>query len=116
VIDAEGNTVTLGVAPSLAKRLAEERNVTAIAGGLEKVVGGSWKIVVRPNGARAEQLGATSPGTGTPRRDPPPSEPDPRDDADYDPQPAAGTVPPLDPEAQAMQLLRDELGARPLES
>src|SRR5262249_32618200 len=82
--EATGNTVTLAVAPSLAKRLAEERNVAAIAEGLAKVVGGSWQVVVKPAPGAAPAAGA--------RRTAEP-EPDPRDEPGYDPSAAAAPVP-----------------------
>jgi DNA polymerase-3 subunit gamma/tau len=101
VVDANGTAVTVAVAGSLAKRLSEEGNVAAIAAGLTSVVGGSWRITIQPAGPGAA-------AAGRPER-----EPDPRDDAD-DPA-TAPAAPPVDPEQAAMQLLRDELGARPVE-
>jgi DNA polymerase-3 subunit gamma/tau len=114
VLEASGSTVTLAVRASLAKRLAEERNVSAIAQGLAKVVGGTWQIIVKPDhagSAPAPDNGAAPASTTV--APPPAPEPDPRDDPDYEPD-----VPPpsvtVDPEAEAVKLLRQELGARPL--
>jgi DNA polymerase-3 subunit gamma/tau len=98
VLDAVGDRVTLGVAPPLANRLAEERNVVAIANGLASVVAGDWKIDIRPNGQQRAEATGLQP------------EADPRDDED-EPTPPA----PTDPEADAMRLLRDQLGATPLD-
>ncbi|HZC69846.1 MAG TPA: DNA polymerase III subunit gamma and tau [Jatrophihabitans sp.] len=103
IVEAAGNTVTLAVPGSLAKRLAEERNVAAIAEGLTKVVGGSWSVVVKPAAAPAGGASRTAAA--------PPPEPDPRDDPDYEPSLPAATAP-ADAEAEAMRLLQDELGAR----
>jgi DNA polymerase III subunit gamma/tau len=112
VLEATGNTVTLAVRASLAKRLAEERNVAAISQGLAKVVGGTWQIVIKAaSGASAQDEPAVPPGRATPA---PPPDSDPRDDADYEPA-APAEAAAVDPEAEAMKLLRDELGARPLE-
>ncbi|MDT4913453.1 MAG: hypothetical protein QOC66_2581, partial [Pseudonocardiales bacterium] len=42
---------------------------------------------------------------------------DPRDDADYEPEPRGADAPAAaDPQAEAMKLLRDQLGARPLDT
>ncbi len=115
VIEASGNIVTLAVAASLANRLAEERNVAAISEGLAKVVGGSWQIVVTAGAATQAPAGPDS-GVAAPTRGPSDSasEFDPRDDADYEPA-APTTASPADPEAEAMKLLHEQLGARPLD-
>jgi DNA polymerase-3 subunit gamma/tau len=115
VLETSGNKVTLAVRASLAKRLSEERNVSVIAHGLAKVVGGTWQVVVMPgqagSGPDAEPSAAPVARRGAPE---PPPEPDPRDDADYEPAAPTPSAP-VDPEAEAMRLLRDQLGARPLE-
>ncbi len=107
VVDASANAVTLSVAASLAKRLTEERNTAAIAAGLNNVVGGTWKVTVQPAGPRPDAVPA--PGRAAA---PPQPEPDPRDDDEPD---AADAAAPVDPQDAAVQLLRSELGARPLE-
>jgi DNA polymerase-3 subunit gamma/tau len=84
----------------LAKRIAEERNVSVIAAAITSLIGGTWRVEVRPAAAPAE---AATPSA------------DPRDEADYEPANASSSAPAVDPEAEAMRLLRDELGARPLE-
>jgi DNA polymerase-3 subunit gamma/tau len=113
VLDAGPDSLTLGVAPSLAKRLGEERNATAIAAGLAQVVGGTWRVTVQPNGASRSASGEPPRSTAPAPRVAPEPEPDPRDDADYEPQPGAASSP-VDPEAEAIKLLTSELGARPL--
>jgi DNA polymerase-3 subunit gamma/tau len=117
VLEAGENTVTLAVRSSLAKRLAEERNVAAIAEGLAKVVGGSWQITVTA-GTSAAQAAAAEPSDPPARRAAPAAqpepEPDPRDETDFEPG-AAAPAAPRDPEAEALKLLQNELGARPLD-
>ncbi|HET6876672.1 MAG TPA: DNA polymerase III subunit gamma and tau [Jatrophihabitans sp.] len=112
VVDASAGAVTVAVAPSLAKRLSEQRNVDAIAAALTAVVGGSWKVAIQPaetpNGRPARPAAERAGWT---------PEPDPRDDADFQPDEPAGAPPPapVDPEAEALKLLRDRLDARPLD-
>jgi DNA polymerase-3 subunit gamma/tau len=106
----DGELVTLSAPGALAKMISEERNTSVLRTALTKVVGGSWRIGVDgaapPAAAVSAQRGRDS------------SEPDPRDD---EPEPAdARTSGPVaqsavDPEADALKLLRDELGARPLD-
>ncbi|HEU5267122.1 MAG TPA: DNA polymerase III subunit gamma/tau, partial [Jatrophihabitans sp.] len=98
VLEASGDVVTLEVAASLAKRLSEERNLAAIAAGLTSVVGGSWKVTIQPAGRPAARVDSQ-----------PEPEQDPRDD-----MPVPNEATPVDPEEAAMQLLRSELGARPV--
>jgi DNA polymerase-3 subunit gamma/tau len=113
VVEAGDNAVTLAVAPSLAKRLAEERNVAAIAEALANVVGGTWRVVIAAGaGGPAAANGATAARPGPVE---PAPEADPRDDVDYEPTAPAAAAP-VDPDAEAMRLLREQLGARPLDS
>jgi hypothetical protein len=74
---------------------------------LTQAVGGTWKIVVAPDTAPA--AGAT----GRSGRAGPAFEPDPREENTPD-GPTGPAV--VDAEAEAMKLLHDELGARPVES
>ena len=107
VTESGEGTVTLSVAPSLAKRLADERNVTVIAAAITSLIGGAWRVDVQPGAGRN---GPAATGKAEP-------DVDPRDDTDYEAPSANGeSTPPADPEADALRLLRDELGARPLES
>jgi DNA polymerase-3 subunit gamma/tau len=104
VIASGEGPVTLSVAAPLAKRLGEERNVTVISNAITSVIGGTWRVDVQPGAARGGPA-ATVPAA---------AELDPRDDGDYEPAATANEAP-VDPGAEAMRLLRDELGARPLE-
>jgi DNA polymerase-3 subunit gamma/tau len=118
VIDSADGAVTVAVAPSLARRLAEERNVNAIAAAITGLVGGTWKVTVqagdgKPGRAPANPPAGRASGPSTPAA--PPPEPDPRDDEDYDAAPASGGKPPIDPEQEAIRLLTTELDARPIE-
>jgi hypothetical protein len=82
--------------------IAEESNTSVLRAALTKVVGGEWKIGVAgaDAGAAAAPSAAAEP------------EPDPRDEDDDEPAPPPA---PTDPEADAMRLLRDQLGATPIE-
>jgi len=74
------------------------------------MVGGAWRITIDGSGGTGGQpplaLQTDSPAARG-------SEQDPREDADFGatPEPAAA----VDPEAQALRLLHDQLGARPVE-
>jgi DNA polymerase-3 subunit gamma/tau len=109
VTEVAGSTVVVAVAPSLAKRLAEDRNSSLIANALTRAVGGTWRIDVVPGGAPLRAVAGPSA--------PPAAEPDPRDDTE---EPASGgaaaAAAPRDPEAEALRLLHDHLGARPVEA
>ncbi len=108
VVDASGETVKLAVAPSLSRRLAEERNSSTILDAMKLVLAGNWRLIVVAAGVAAASTEAAAPTA----RPTPPADPDPRDDTD--PAPGSGPVP-ADPEAEALRLLQDELGARPVE-
>ncbi|MEO8888093.1 MAG: DNA polymerase III subunit gamma and tau [Jatrophihabitantaceae bacterium] len=118
VTTASGEVVTLGVAPSLAKRIAEDRNTSLISAAFTKVVGGSWQINVVAEGAGGSgapagpAAGSVARSTGPAGREVVP-ETDPRDDIEYDPggEPAKA----VDPEVEAIKLLHDQLGARPID-
>jgi DNA polymerase-3 subunit gamma/tau len=109
-VDGELMTLSVESAP-LAKMIADDSNTSLLANALTQVVGGNWKIAVSTDAAPAAAPAAPAP-TARPATPPPSSaEPDPRDDTDDIEQ----RKPPGDPEAEAMQLLRDHLGARPVE-
>lgn len=114
MLEVDGSTVVLGVRASLAKRLAEERNMSVIAEGLAKVVGGTWQVVVTAAAmpAGTDEAPAPSPGRAAGAAS---VEPDPREDSGYEPAPPPAAAAPADPEAEAMKLLRDQLDARPLD-
>jgi DNA polymerase-3 subunit gamma/tau len=102
--------------------IAEESNTSLLRAALTQVLGGSWQISVEPGGpGGGSSSGATEPsgptgsdgesersGGSRPRSGRSPAEPDPRDDTDE-------TAPGLDPEAEALKLLQDQLGARPVD-
>jgi DNA polymerase-3 subunit gamma/tau len=109
ITDVAGSAITLAVAPSLAKRVAEDRHSSLIASAVGEVISGDWRVNVVPGGAApagarpAARAAAAAPVV----------EPDPRDDPDFDPAPAAAAS--VDPEAEALRLLQERLGARPVE-
>jgi hypothetical protein len=117
VTTVSGEFVTLGVAPSLSKRIAEDRNTSLISAAFTKVVGGSWRINVVPEGA-GPSAAASGGGGGESARSAGPAvrdvapEADPRDDTDYDPGDEQAKA--VDPEVEAIKLLHDQLGARPI--
>jgi DNA polymerase-3 subunit gamma/tau len=112
ITTAVGELVNLAAPPALARMIAEDSNTSVLRAALTKVVGGSWRINVVPetsagSGAQAA-AGGTAPTTPAPH-----AEADPRDDADFDASapPAAAA----DPETEALKLLQDQLGARPVD-
>jgi DNA polymerase-3 subunit gamma/tau len=112
ITEVSGELVTLAAPGALAKMISDDSNTSVLRAALTKVVGGEWKISVDGAAVAAPAGEATRPGGG-----PPAEEPDPRDDADYEPAPRDGAAAAQnDPEAEAMKLLRDQLGARPLET
>jgi DNA polymerase III subunit gamma/tau len=108
VVESTGDTITLAVASSLAKRLAEERNTSVIANAVTNVIGGVWKVAIQPAGT-SKANGDSGPSAAAP-----PADSDPRDDPDYEPGPPAAAAP-VDAETEAMRLLQDRLDARPLD-
>jgi hypothetical protein len=73
-------------------------------------IAGAWKLIVTATGTPAAS--PASPARAKPARTPEP-ELDPRDDTEPD---DVRTSAASDPEAEALKLLRAELGARPVES
>jgi DNA polymerase-3 subunit gamma/tau len=112
ITDVAGELVSLAAPGALAKMIGEESNTSVLRAALTKVVGGEWRIGV--DGAAPVNASADASRRGPAGA--PASEPDPRDDADYEPEPGTDVPSPSDPEAEAMKLLRDQLGARPLDS
>ena len=110
IASVTGELVGLTAPGKLAKMIAEDSNTAVLRSALTKVVGGQWKIAV----ASADTPGEAGPALPGARVAPPPEpepDPDPRDVSE-----AADVSPPVDPETQALNLLRQELGARPLEA
>ena len=110
VVESGNGQVVLGVAPSLARRLAEERNVAAIGAAITGLVGGTWRVTVQPSDGKPGRAasGSESPASA-------PGDSDPRDDDDYEPVPSAGAKPATDPEVEAIRLITSEFDARPVE-
>ncbi|MDP9094081.1 MAG: DNA polymerase III subunit gamma and tau [Actinomycetota bacterium] len=110
ITGAAGEVITLRAPTKLAVMIAEESNTSVLGQALTKVVGGSWRIDVQPAATTAPATEGQSLSESTVV---PSSEPDPRDDTD--PPTPAGRLPALDPEAEALKLLHDQLGARPVD-
>jgi DNA polymerase-3 subunit gamma/tau len=107
VVAVEANLITLA-APSatLARMIGEDSNVEVMLAALRTEIGGDWRIAVRPEAASP---GGPSPGS-TPQTA---VESDPREDTEFTAgEPPAG---PVDPEADALDLLQSRLGARPVD-
>jgi DNA polymerase-3 subunit gamma/tau len=113
ITGADGSTVTLAAPAALAKMIAEDSNTNLLRDALTQVVGGKWTVTVQVGTGAPEPM-PSAPSTAPPARAATAAapEPDPRDDTE-DAGPAAG--PPVDHEAEAMKLLQDRLGARPVE-
>jgi DNA polymerase-3 subunit gamma/tau len=100
ITDVTGEQVSLSAPAALAKMISEESNTSALRAALTKVVGGEWKIAI--SGAMSAAAAETA------------IEPDPRADDDDPP----GTRPagePVDSEAEALRLLREQFDARPFD-
>jgi len=107
----DGEQVTISAPAALARMIADDSNTTILCAALTKAVGGSWRVLVESESAGTPgRTAARTQEAPAPTREP---EPDPRDDADYEP---AGVAPAAaDPETEAVKLLQSELGARPIE-
>jgi hypothetical protein len=75
---------------------------------LTQVLGGSWQISVESGAGEATTSEPTGPSGSADSRNRKKPEPDPRDETDE-------SGPGLDPEAEALKLLQDQLGARPVD-
>jgi DNA polymerase-3 subunit gamma/tau len=125
ITTATGDLVTLAAPAALAKMISDDSNTSVLQAALTQVVGGSWRIAVDPDAASvgaatsadaphrpvAPAAARSTPPTSKTKQAPP--EPDPRDDTDLDAHPSHAST--IDPEAQALRLLQDQLGARPVE-
>jgi len=112
VTNVVGEAVSLAAPGALAKMIAEDSNTSVLRSALTKVVGGSWKISVEVGGGPGGVSASSSAQVG---RAPAAAaaEDDPRDDSEPADEPTA--APPVDPEADAIKLLQDQLGARAIE-
>lgn len=117
VLAVDGDTLILAhKAPMLAKRLTEQHNADVIRDALKDALGVNWRV-------RCEVGGA---GDRVPAAEPPPpqSRPDPADirRAEEDAMIAAArnddteAGPRRDPDETALELLKTELGAKPINS
>ncbi|MEP7020417.1 MAG: DNA polymerase III subunit gamma/tau, partial [Pseudonocardiales bacterium] len=105
---AVGDLITLSAPAALAKMLADESNTSVLRTALTKVVGGTWRIDVDGSGSTGPAaVEAPEPAR---RRGP---EPDPRDDTEIEASGERAAV--VDPEVEALRLLQDQLGARPVD-
>jgi DNA polymerase-3 subunit gamma/tau len=100
VLDLTGHTLRISAPRALAAMIAEDSNMSVLRAALTKLIGGEWQVHVESSSQSAD-------ATGSGRAE----EPDPRDEEDE----PAPPQPPSDPEADAIQLLRDKLGATPIE-
>jgi DNA polymerase-3 subunit gamma/tau len=106
-----GDLITLAAPAALAKMLADDSNTSVLRAALTKVVGGTWRVEVDGSGNTGPQSSEpTAPDDAPLARGP---EPDPRDDTEADEPGEPAAV--IDPEAQALRLLGDRLGARPVD-
>ncbi|MFN2518983.1 MAG: DNA polymerase III subunit gamma and tau [Jatrophihabitantaceae bacterium] len=103
-----GELVTLSAPAALAKMLSDDSNTSVLRAALTKVVGGSWQVTVDGAGAGGQPAGDVSQQTLPSSRGP---EPDPRDDTDGPNERSAA----VDAEGEALRLLQDQLGARPVD-
>jgi DNA polymerase-3 subunit gamma/tau len=105
IVEVAGELVTLAAPNALARMISEDSNTGTLRQALTKVVGGQWRVDIRP-----ENGDVPAPGRGQPPATP---DPDPRDDTE--PESQSTRAPAVDPESEAMRLLQDQLGAKPLE-
>ncbi len=120
ITEVDGELVKLSAPAALAKMIGEDSNTSVLMDALSAVVGGTWRVeVTAATGAPAGDDGPapSHPQPAAARARAP--EPDPRDEPDFEAGPHSGdaaTVPATrDPEAQAIKLLSEQLGARPIE-
>ncbi len=124
----EDNTLVLTHASApLAKRLSEQRNADVIAEALKDALGVNWRVRCEA-GAATPAVGAPPAGGGTapsPTREEAPTnesadaESDQRDEEEHMLAEAGHTdpsAPRRDPEEVALELLQNELGARPIDN
>jgi DNA polymerase-3 subunit gamma/tau len=116
ITGVSGELVTLAAPAALARMIGEDSNTTTLRDALTKVVGGTWRIAVDGSGAPVPSEPAAEPArpaARTPVAESEP-EPDPRDDTEPDDASDARATA-VDPEAEALRLLQEQLGARPVE-
>ena len=117
----EGDTLVLAhPAPPLAKRLSEQHNADVIREALKDALGVNWRVRCDAGAAPAGAVGA-APAASAPRAATPTPEQQAaveraeEEDMLADAANDRGTdVPRRDPEEVALELLKSELGARPI--
>jgi DNA polymerase-3 subunit gamma/tau len=92
--------------------IAEDSNTSVLRDALTQVVGGDWKIAVENGTAATLPETTASTRSARPASQAGEAEPDPRDDGD---DLTTETSSAADPETEALKLLKDELGARPVD-
>ncbi|MDQ2836605.1 MAG: DNA polymerase III subunit gamma and tau [Actinomycetota bacterium] len=130
IASVDGEVIDLIAPAGLARRIADDSNVSVLREALQSVVAGNWQLTIRPAPsnvapdarAAADAPPATSPRASRPARATPAERPAPEPPVDDDgvdeegdevsglSQRAGG-----DPEAAAIALLQNSLGARPIE-
>jgi DNA polymerase-3 subunit gamma/tau len=113
ITGADGSTVTLAAPAALAKMIGEDSNTNLLREALTQVLGGTWTVAVQVGTGAPEPM-PSAPSAAPPARGAAAApEPDPRDDTE---DAALATGPRVDHEAEAMKLLQDRLGARPVDN
>ncbi|WP_375477585.1 DNA polymerase III subunit gamma and tau [uncultured Jatrophihabitans sp.] len=114
ISEVDGELVRLAAPGALARMIGEDSNTSVLRAALTRVVGGEWKIAV--DGAAPVQSSGPRGGGRQPGDPNAPAEPDPRDDPDFEPVGVGDrSAPTSDPETEAIKLLTNELGARPID-
>ena len=101
-VRVEGTTLVLAVPGGLVRRLSDPGQQRPLQVALDEVLGVKWQISVGEQGAASAPNAAPEPE----------DEPDPYDPEDETVDDGRAS---LDPGEAAMNLLRDELGAQPLD-
>jgi DNA polymerase III subunit gamma/tau len=121
IVAVDRDLVQLSAPAALARMISEQSNTAALARALTDVVGSEWRVEVKPVDEPARPDGTAQHDSGNGATSPlPPSEDDPPEDPGEIDGAAASSAPaatpaPADPEAEALKLLQQQLGARPLE-
>ena len=112
IATVDGPLVTLSAPSALARMISDDSNTSLLRDALTQIVGGTWKVEVT-SGELPVAAGNPSPPAATRPTPTTPEPPDPRDDTDDAPPAARRET--VDPESEAIKLLADRLGARPVE-
>jgi DNA polymerase-3 subunit gamma/tau len=121
IVAVDRDLVQLSAPAALARMIAEQSNTAALARALTDVVGSEWRVEVKPaeelarsNGTAGNDVGNGAGTPSAPAAADPGQDPDEVDDA-VESSAVAPSSSPADPEAAALKLLQEHLGARPLE-